>query len=211
LLARFVPLGLGPDADALDEAQRTVLQDALDPVLPRLRKAQSGATTSSGWVQMPLVEGSFGDDHLARALVALKYIGMLESREATYPLAWHDASGRKLDGSGCYTLRFAPGNLPPVDAFWSLTMYDSRDYMLVGNPIDRYAIGDRTPALRHDADGGLTLYIQHARPEGEAAQANWLPAPEGDFYLCLRAYVPRAEMLDGRYALPALVRTGEAA
>ncbi len=211
LLARFAPLGLGPDADALDEAQRTVLQDALDTVLPRLRKAQSGATTSSGWVQMPLVEGSFGDDHLARALVALKYIGMLESREATYPLAWHDASGRKLDGSGCYTLRFAPGNLPPVDAFWSLTMYDSRDYMLVGNPIDRYAIGDRTPALRHDADGGLTLYIQHARPEGEAAQANWLPAPEGDFYLCLRAYVPRAEMLDGRYALPALVRTGEAA
>ena len=211
LLARFAPLGLGPDADALDEAQRTVLQDALDTVLPRLRKAQSGATTSSGWVQMPLVEGSFGDDHLARALVALKYIGMLESREATDPLAWHDASGRKLDGSGCYTLRFAPGNLPPVDAFWSLTMYDSRDYMLVGNPIDRYAIGDRTPALRHDADGGLTLYIQHARPEGEAAQANWLPAPEGDFYLCLRAYVPRAEMLDGRYALPALVRTGEAA
>ena len=102
------------------------------------------------------------------------------------------------------------GALPPVEAFWSLTMYDSRDYMLVDNPIGRYAIGDRTPALRHDADGGLTLHIQHARPEGEAAHANWLPAPAGDFYLCLRAYVPREEMLDGRYALPALVRTGEA-
>lgn len=211
LLARFAALGLGRDAGALDEAQRAVLQDALDAVLPRLRNAQSGATTSTGWVQMPLVEGSFGDDHLARALVALKYIGMLESREATYPLAWHDALGRKLHGSGRYTLRFAPDALPPVEAFWSLTMYDSRDYMLVDNPIDRYAIGDRTPALRRDADGGLTLHIQHARPDGEAAQANWLPAPEGDFYLCLRAYVPRAEMLDGRYALPALVRTGEAA
>lgn len=211
LIARFAALGLGPDAGALDEAQRAVLQDALDAVLPRLRNAQSGATTSTGWAQMPLVEGSFGDDHMARALVALKYIGMLESREATYPLAWHDASGRKLHGSGRYTLRFAPGAMPPVEAFWSLTMYDSRDYMLVDNPIDRYAIGDRTPALRHDADGGLTLHIQHARPDGEAAQANWLPAPEGDFYLCLRAYVPRAEMLDGRYALPALVRTGEAA
>lgn len=211
LLARFAALGLGPDAGALSETQCNVLQEALDAVLPRLRNAQSGATASTGWVQMPLVEGSFGDDHLARALVALKYIGMLESREATYPLAWHDASGRKLDGSGRYTLRFAPGNLPPVEAFWSLTMYDSRDYMLVGNPIDRYAIGDRTPALRRDADSGLTLHIQHARPEGEAAQANWLPAPEGAFYLCLRAYVPREEMLDGRYALPALVRTGEAA
>ncbi|MET3181435.1 UNVERIFIED_ORG: hypothetical protein ABIC43_004604 [Variovorax guangxiensis] len=211
LIARFAALGLGPDADALDDTQRSVLQDALDAVLPRLRGAQSGSTAPSGWVQMPLVEGSFGDDHLARALVALKYIGMLESREATYPLAWNDASGRKLNGSGRYTLRFAPGTLPPVEAFWSLTMYDSRDYMLVDNPIDRYAIGDRTPDLRRDADGGLTLHIQHARPEGEAAQANWLPAPAGDFYLCLRAYVPREEMLDGRYALPALVRTGEAA
>ncbi|SEF29587.1 DUF1254 domain-containing protein [Variovorax sp. NFACC27] len=211
LIARFAALGLGPDVDALDDTQRSVLQDALDAVLPQLRGAQSGATSSTGWVQMPLVEGSFGDDHLARALVALKYIGMLESREATYPLAWNDASGRKLNGSGRYTLRFAPGALPPVEAFWSLTMYDSRDYMLVDNPIDRYAIGDRTPALRHDADGGLTLHIQHARPEDEAARANWLPAPAGDFYLCLRAYVPREEMLDGRYALPALVRTGEAA
>jgi hypothetical protein len=212
-VARFAPLGLGPDADAdaLDDMQRTTLQDALDAVLPRLREAQSGTTTATGWVQMPLVEGSFGDDHLARALVALKYIGMLESREATYPLAWRDAAGRTLNGSHRYTLRFAPGAMPPVDAFWSLTMYDSRDYMLVANPIDRYAIGDRTPALRHDADGGLTLHIQHARPEGEAAQANWLPAPEGDFYLCLRAYMPRAEMLDGRYALPAVVRNGEMA
>ncbi|MGJ7570595.1 DUF1254 domain-containing protein [Variovorax sp. RB2P76] len=211
LLARFDLLGLGPDAGTLDEAQRAVLQHALDAVLTRLRSAPSGAESATGWSQMPLVDGTFSDDHLARALVALKYIGMLESREATYPLAWNDASGRTLNGSGRYTLRFAPGAMPPVDAFWSLTMYDSRDCMLVGNPIDRYAIGDRTPALRHDADGGLTLHIQHARPEGDAAQANWLPAPEGDFYLCLRAYVPRAEMLDGHYALPPLVRTGEAA
>lgn len=160
---------------------------------------------------MPLVEGSFGEDHLARALVALKYIGMLESREATYPMAWHDAAGEALTGQRRYTLRFAPGALPPVEAFWSLTMYDTRDYMLVDNPIDRYAIGDRTPGLRRDADGGLTLHIQHARPEGEAAQANWLPAPEGDFYLCLRAYVPRAELLDGHYLLPPLTVTKETA
>jgi hypothetical protein len=106
-------------------------------------------------------------------------------------------------------LRFGPGELPPVDAFWSLTMYDSRDCMLVDNPIDRYAIGDRTPALRRDADGGLTLRIQHAAPADEAARANWLPAPAGAFYLCLRAYVPRAEMLDGRHALPPLVRIGD--
>ncbi|AGU51879.1 hypothetical protein VAPA_1c48140 [Variovorax paradoxus B4] len=203
-LARYAALGVGPGAAALDDGQRAALQAALDTVLPRLREAQSGRTTATGWVQMPLVEGSFGDDHLARALVALKYIGMLESREATYPMAWHDAAGEALTGQRRYTLRFAPGAPPPVEAFWSLTMYDTRDYMLVDNPIDRYAIGDRTPGLQRDADGGLTLHIQHARPEREAAQANWLPAPEGPFYLCLRAYVPRAELLDGRYLLPPL-------
>jgi len=210
-LARYAALGIGPGAGALDDSQRTALQAALDTVLPRLREAQSGRTTASGWVQMPLVEGSFGDDHLARALVALKYIGMLESREATYPMAWQDAAGEALTGQRRYTLRFAPDALPPVDAFWSLTMYDTRDYMLVDNPIDRYAIGDRTPGLRRDADGGLTLHIQHARPEGEAALANWLPAPEGRFYLCLRAYVPRAELLDGRYLLPPLTVTKDSA
>ena len=83
-------------------------------------------------------------------------------------------------------------------------MYDARDYMLVDNPIDRYAIGDRTPGLRPDADGGLTLSLQHAPPMDTAARANWLPAPAGDFYVCLRAYVPREELLDGRYTLPAL-------
>jgi hypothetical protein len=208
-LARYAALGLHPDAGALDDTQRDRLQDALARVLPRLRATEAGRAAASGWVAMPPVEASFGDDHWMRALVALKYIGMLESREATYPLAWHDAAGRALHGSHCYTLRFGPGELPPVEAFWSLTMYDSRDFMLVDNPIDRYAIGDRTPALRHDADGGLTLRIQHAAPADEAARANWLPAPTGAFYLSLRAYVPRAEMLDGRYALPPLVRIGD--
>lgn len=204
-LARYATLGLGPGAGALDDGQRAALQAALDTVLPRLRQAQSGRTTDAGWVQMPLIEGSFGDDHLARALVALKYIGMLESREATYPMAWHDAAGEALTGQRRYTLRFAPDALPPVDAFWSLTMYDTRDYMLVDNAIDRYAIGNRTPRLQRDADGGLTLHLQHGQPTTEAERANWLPAPAGNFYLCLRAYLPRSELLDGRYELPPLV------
>ena len=203
-LARLAAVGIGPDAAPLTPAQAQVLQDALDTTLPRLRQAQIGRLLPSGWNQPPLIEGHFGNDHLARAQVALKYIGMLESREATYPIAWHDGRGRPLNGAHRYRLRFAPGALPPVDAFWSLTMYDARDYMLVDNPIDRYAIGDRTPGLRPDADGGLTLSLQHAPPMDTAARANWLPAPAGDFYVCLRAYVPREELLDGRYTLPAL-------
>lgn len=202
--ARFEALGIGADAGTLDASQRRQLQAALDAVLPRLRAQQAGEVTAAGWTLMPVVQGSFGGDHVARALVALKYIGMLESREATYPIAWQDAGGQSLDGHRRYRLRFAPGALPPVDAFWSITLYDSRDYMLVDNPIDRYAIGDRTPGLRHDADGGLTLHIAHAAPADATARDNWLPAPAGGFYLCLRAYMPRPELLDGRYQLPAV-------
>lgn len=205
-LARFAAVGIGADAAAPTPAQERALQRALDTALPRLRQAQIGQVLPSGWNQPPVIEGHFGTDYLARAQIALKYIGMLESREATYPIAWHDGSGEPLSGAHRYRLRFAPGALPPVDAFWSITMYDARDYMLVDNAIDRYAIGDRTPGLRHDADGGLTLHLQHQLPADEAARANWLPAPAGDFYVCLRAYMPREELVDGRYALPPLVR-----
>lgn len=210
-MARYAALGLSAAAGPLDAAQRTGLQAALDQVLPRLRATQAGRVTDTGWTLMPLVEGSFAGDQLLRALIALKYIGMLESREATYPIAWNDATGQSLDGQRSYQLRFAPGALPPVDAFWSLTLYDSGDYMLVDNAIDRYAIGDRTAGLRHDADGGLTLHIAHQPPADATARANWLPAPAGGFYLCLRAYVPRAELLDGRYVLPGVTPVEEAA
>jgi len=205
LVARFADAGIGPQAPPLDAARRQALQQALGAVLGRLRQGAE-RIGANGWTQPPLVEGTFGDDYEGRARVALKYIGMLESGEAMYPLAWHDDRGRPLDGAHRYRLRFPPGQLPPVDAFWSITMYDARDYMLVDNPIDRYAIGDRTPGLQPDADGGLTLHIQHAPPDAPSARANWLPAPAGGFYLCLRAYVPRPDMLHGRYALPPLRR-----
>ena len=205
-VAHLSATGIGPGAGPLDAAQRAALQAALDGVLPQLRGAQIGQQQASGWSCLPLIEGHFGRDYRMRAAIALKYIGMLESREATYPMAWHDAQGRALDGTHRYRLRFAPDALPPVDAFWSITLYDARDYMLVDNPIDRYAIGDRTPGLRPDADGGLTLHIQHDQPAAADEQANWLPAPMGNFYLCLRAYVPREELLDGRYEVPPISR-----
>ena len=109
---------------------------------------------------------------------------------------------RSLHGADCYMMRFTPGKLPPVDAFWSITLYRASDYLLVGNPIERYSIGDRTAGLVRDADGGLTLRIQHAAPKGAMQHANWLPAPDDAFFLCLRAYLPKPEMVDGRYQLP---------
>src|SRR5256885_9842404 len=112
-VARFAAVGLGAGLGAPDAQQQAALQRALDSVLPRLRAASTGRRLDSGWELPALVEGSFGDDFQARAEIAFKYIGMLESREAIYPLAWHDARGWPLDGSRRYRLRFAPGALPP--------------------------------------------------------------------------------------------------
>ena len=94
---------------------------------------------------------------------------------------------------------------PPVDAFWSLTMYDIPRFLLVANPIDRYSIGDRTPGLQIAEDGSLTIYLQHDSPGPDKA-ANWLPTPEGEFRPIMRMYQPRPEVLSGDYRLPAINR-----
>jgi hypothetical protein len=120
-----------------------------------------------------------------------------------YPMADVDSEGRVLDGRHTYVLRFPPGGWPRVGAFWSLTMYRKADYMLVENPIGRYSIGDRTPGLEADPDGGLTLVLSHAPPTGGG---NWLPAPAEPFYVTLRLYLPAAEHLERRFAYPPIVR-----
>ncbi|WP_295525840.1 DUF1254 domain-containing protein [uncultured Pseudacidovorax sp.] len=199
------PASPAPEGRTLDRLTRA-LREALD----MLRATETGERTAEGWILPPQVQGSFGSDHRTRALVALKYIGMLESAEAYYPMAWQDEDGQPLTGRRVYALRFAPGATPPVDAFWSITLYDARDYMLVANPIGRYAIGDRTEGLAWAADGSLTIHIAHQAPDDPHARANWLPAPAGDFYLCLRAYIPRPALLEGRWRPPALRVIGEA-
>jgi hypothetical protein len=126
--------------------------------------------------------------------------------EAIYPSYWNDAEGQSLDGAHHYTLTFAPGQLPPVNAFWSLTMYELPEMLLVDNPIDRYLLN--SPMLDdfvRDDDGSITLYIQHESP-GEDLQPNWLPAPAGPFFMAMRLYWPKAEALDGTWKLPPLMR-----
>ena len=127
--------------------------------------------------------------------------------EAMYPAYMVDADGAKLDGAaGRYTLRFAPSQLPPVNAFWSLTMYELPSSLLTRNPLDRYLINSpMLPQLTKDQDGGLTLYIQHASP-GKAREANWLPAPKGPFWMALRLYLPHAQAIDGTWKEPPLKR-----
>jgi hypothetical protein len=142
--------------------------------------------------------GRYGNGHLLRACVAMKGLGALAADEAVYASADFDEAGDPLAGNRRYELYFAPGQLPPVDAMWSLSLY-GEDRYFIDNPIQRYAIGDRTQGLTYEPDGGLRIQIQHAAPP---SQANWLPAPAGGFYLILRLYHPQASFLEGRYAIP---------
>ncbi|MEZ5650388.1 MAG: DUF1214 domain-containing protein [Burkholderiaceae bacterium] len=134
--------------------------------------------------------GRYGSEYMVRALTAYKGLGALAAEEAIYAMSDFDADKQALDGRHRYRLRFAPGELPPVDGFWSVTLYDA-DRFLYANPFGRHSIGDRTPGLQADSDGGLSLAIGHDAP---ADPANWLPAPQGPFYLVLRMYVPRPEV-----------------
>lgn len=124
--------------------------------------------------------------------------------EAAYLMTYVDADGQQLNGANTYTLTLDPP--PPVGAFWSLTMYDTTNFYLVDNPIDRYSIGDRTPGVVYDPKGAFTITISHAEPADATARANWLPAPEGDFRPILRMYIPDQAILDGTYQVPAIQR-----
>ncbi len=139
--------------------------------------------------------------YLARALAARGGLWGNHGYEAAYPMTYTDADGDQLDGHRRYVLRLEMD--PPVDAFWSLTMYDLPDFCLVANPIDRYSIGDRTPGLRRDSDGSLTIVIQHEQP---ADTSNWLPAPAAPFRPLMRLYQPQAAVLDGTYKIPPITK-----
>ena len=125
--------------------------------------------------------------------------------EALYPNYYLDADGNKLDGANHYTMYFPPGQLPPVNAFWSLTMYDSSD-LLVTNKINRYLVNSSMMSkFKKDPDNGLTLYLQHDSP-GKDKEANWLPAPAGIFRVVMRLYWPKPEALNGTWKQPRIVK-----
>ncbi len=163
----------------------------------RLIVAFTESRTRLSWTHS-LGLGRYGHGHVLRACIAMKGLGALAADEAVYATADFDEAGEHLDGRHRYELYFPPGELPPVDALWSLSLYGADRYF-ADNPIRRYAIGDRTPGLQYDADGGLRIQIQHEAPD---PPSNWLPAPPGGFYLILRFYHPKAVFLEGHYAIP---------
>ena len=124
--------------------------------------------------------------------------------EAVYG-AWQTGpDGKLLDGTKRWVLRYPPGQLPPVTLFWSITMYNLPERLLVANPINRYSIGDRTPGLKMGKDGSLEIYMQSESP-GPDKESNWLPTPKGPFFLVSRMYGPKPQLIDGTWKEPAFV------
>jgi len=198
--AKLSGLGLGTDAFAANRPSDAVLADALKRASAKV-KAVSVAEVENGWrVNRHIVR--FIQDPAERAATNAYGPGAHIAEEALYFSAVGDAAGQPLSGANSYTLTFLKGQLPPVDAFWSLILYGP-DFFLVDNPLNRYGINDRTPGLKPNADGSLTLVISHTPPKDTA---NWLPAPEGKFQLLFRTYQPGAALLDGSYKLPPLQR-----
>ena len=144
---------------------------------------------------------------LVLALVATAAIGLGANRpqDAVYPTSEVDGDGKPYSGANKYVMHFAKGQTPPVEGFWSITMY-GLDLFFTANPIDRYAIGDDTAGLQYLPDGSLDLYIQKDSP-GKAKEPNWLPAPPGKFILMLRLYWPQEKapsIIDGTWTPPAV-------
>jgi hypothetical protein len=210
-LARLgVEPGAGPDPDAYGWLARRLLERGVGEVRTRLAAAVADrAGGPTGWRLVVDGMGRYGSDYRLRAGVALIGFGANLPEDAVYPTTERDGNGDLLTGGRAYRLRFPPGELPPARAFWSLTAYDGAGYLLadVGG---RHRLGS-SDALRRDADGGLTLYLQPEAPAGEA-RANWLPLPpSGPVQLTLRLYEPGGEVLAGRWQPPAVMPVEEEA
>jgi hypothetical protein len=207
-LARLARIGIRRGRDfamPADPALRAAIAEGAADGLKLMETAAPGiAPIVNGWQMNTSTMGVYGNFYLKRAIVAQLGLGANQPEDAIYPLCVVDQEGRKVTAENRYVLRFERGRQPPVEAFWSLTMYDAEGFQ-VANPLNRFAIGDRD-ALQPGPDGAIELLIQHADP-GEAGRANWLPAPaSGELGLTLRLYAPRAEALDGRWTPPALRR-----
>ncbi|NTU82577.1 MAG: DUF1254 domain-containing protein [Chloroflexales bacterium] len=209
LMARFATIGIGAGlnfdpgtlAPEMKQAIEQGMADAWADFAAGLKLVKEGKLTSGD---------AFGtrefleNNYLYRMLGAVLGIYGNTQAEAIYPTYYVDADGQQLNGAHCYTLRFGPGQLPPVNSFWSLTMYAEPEKLLVANPLNRYLLNSAMLAqFKQDADGGLTLLIQHESP-GKDNEANWLPAPEGSFSMIMRLYWPRAAALDGSWKAPPL-------
>jgi hypothetical protein len=209
MVARLKRIGIEPgksfDYGTLDPGVQQALDKAATDGLKGMQaKIPTLARVVNGWQMNTDTMGVYGNYYLKRAIVAMVGLGANQPEDAVYPLNISDADGKPLTGENKYTLHFDKQELPPVEAFWSVTMYDEQGYQ-VANSINRFAIGDRDD-LKYNADGSLDLYLQHESP-GADQESNWLPSPaSGTLGVTMRLYAPKAQILDGRWNPPAIRR-----
>jgi hypothetical protein len=192
------------DIDKIDPAIRAGLATAPEAALKLMAwKVSSMARVANGWSMNTDTMGVYGNYYLKRAIVAQLGLGANLPEDAVYPLSLADDSGNPTDGDSDYVLHFDKGATPPVDAFWSVTLYDS-DGFQVANSLNRFAVSSWMP-FKYNPDGSLDLYVQNASP-GADKEANWLPAPKGAFNLTMRLYAPKSDALTGKWNPPPVMK-----
>jgi hypothetical protein len=169
-------------------------------------KSENRGIVVNHW-RVSMRTGNFGTNYLLRAAIAVHSLGNAIPEEAMFLHGFFDNEGKKLNGRNRYRIRFKADDPPPVDAFWSLTIYD-RDGWLVPNPLGRYSLSDRSRGLVYNKDGSLDILIQHEAPLRD--DSNWLPTPEGEFTITLRAYLPKKELRELTWQIPPIECMGAA-
>lgn len=204
LLQELKAIGVGPgvpfDLTKLSADQKQALTAGISSAKKKIAQKVSELPGPLGYTAE-----NYGEDWLKRAAVTQLGWGANSEKEALYPNLAKDADGNALDGSkGKYTLTFDKGALPPVNAFWSLTMYDAKTQLMIENKLNRYLLNSTMiENMNTNDDGSLTLYFQSDAPKDEL-KANWLPAPDGPFYMLMRLYWPKKEILDGTWKQPVI-------
>jgi hypothetical protein len=210
IVARLKRIGIEPGKSFVLTSAKPEVQRALQAAIPEAQQDIEAAVHRSGvlangWRTNLTAIGTYGTDYLHRAGVAFAGLGANPIQDAVYPSLFADSNGDPLRADRRYQIHFDKDQIPPVRAFWSLTMYDERQ-LFAANPIDRYAIGDRDK-LSFNPDGSLDLYIQRDSP-GPDTESNWLPTPaSGNFTMNLRLYWPKWEVLDGTWVPPPVLPT----
>ena len=199
-----IEVGKSFDISKLDPAVQKAVEGApQDGQKLMAWKLPTLARVANGWSMNTDTVGVYGNYYLKRAILAQQGLGANVVEDAIYPLNLADESGKPLDGADKYTMTFEKGAAPPVNAFWSITLYDQEGFQ-VGNVLNRFAVSSWMP-FKYNSDGSLDLYFQNESP-GKDLEANWLPAPKGPFNLTMRLYAPKSEALTGRWNPPAVTK-----
>lgn len=205
IIEKLAKIGLTPgkdfDASKLPGATAKLIPEAAQKKI--MGHFKSAGSDINGWI-FTTKAGVYGTHYVQRAFITAIGLGANRPQDAVYPTSEVDADGKPYSGANKYVVHFPRGQTPPVDAFWSITMYNS-DYFFVDNPLNKYTVSPRNN-LKYNADGSLDLYIQNESP-GKDKEANWLPTPKGKFILMMRLYWPKESdpsIIDGTWKPPAV-------